>query len=585
MFEVIHNKEKSRFKIEDWLHNYRLSQEHRGSWESQARQCLRVRENDIPEGQGLPNFKNYRGRYYKDNMIFKHIKWLEAKHACSMIGYDVDSMTTYRDENTELLEMELNMLSSQLEIAKYTSSAVSDMLYTGMGYVRLWWDKKRVSVANKTGSPVIEHVSCMKMYLDANTHHPDKSDMDHIFHVEKYHWQNLSIEYPEMKGEFKKRADRNGLVEVVLVQYKTEHDIECVLMTDRGQHPEKEWIVPIEEMENGKSVIENDSVTVSFPFEVRKTFWYEAKFFPDLKRLIQLPTFVGEFCSYHVIHYQHQLNSAYSLGLCYYMYNLLEINIALMTSLMVQAFQYQKADRLIVSGALLNEEQYIVEGRKYDIPALISPEYNETHPGEDPVRYLKMPDFPQAFILLNSMLKESMMDISGVTKALQGESEFANESGVQLSLKQNAGQTYHKFEQLRYQHLLLDIGKSLLWMISQFRMHPHPVSFLNEENQEEMVMVNDPEVNPFTFEPDRVTISCIMEEDVAMMKQLQYEKHLGLFDRGVMSGRKLLDSADVPHAQMVYDEAMHEKGIFEIMEFIKENPDAMDQVKQLMGQG
>ena len=119
-----------------------------------------------------------------------------------------------------------------------------------------------------------------------------------------------------------------------------------------------------------------------------------------------------------------------------------------------------------------------------------------------------MPDFPSGLVMLNQMLNESMVNASGVTKTMAGTPEYAAMSGVAVAQHMSAGQIYYKEEQLKYQQFLTEIGKALMFDIAENKDFPHYVSHLNENNQQEIVLVNDPEQSPLTYEPERTTITC-----------------------------------------------------------------------------
>ena len=76
MFESLHERVRKDFKVQYWHEKYNNAVRHRrGTWDSIAKRCIQIRENNIPEGQVLANYEEYDGKFYKENMIEKHIKW------------------------------------------------------------------------------------------------------------------------------------------------------------------------------------------------------------------------------------------------------------------------------------------------------------------------------------------------------------------------------------------------------------------------------------------------------------------------------------------------------------------------------
>jgi hypothetical protein len=454
-----------------------------------------------------------------------------------------------------------------------------------MGYVRRWWDKEIITVANKTGVPRLEHVSSMKMYLDHATHKDDKSDMKHIFHVEKFHWEELADEYPHLKDEFYKKKDYEGLVEVVTLQFKRTEKVECVTITDTGTKPPKDWIMPTDDwrdfLNSGEEL--EEGVEVSMAYKVKKSFWYEAVFFPDLEYVIKQPEYVGEFCSYHIFNCYKNSDSAYDYGICYYMMDIQDINVILSTTLVLMTFKYQKPEKMIVSGAIVDEEEYLKKtSNKIGGVAVIDPSHYKNNPNTKPIDYAPQPDFPQGIIVLHDLLKTGMADITGVNKTMTGQPEFANMSGKAVSQHQSMGKVYHKEEQTKYQRFLSGIGKALMYDIAEYRDYPHYIQHVDIDNQQEMVLVNDAENSPFTFEPERTVVFCEIVENLEMMKQLDRELAIQLYQLGIMSGLDVLDKAGVNNPNKVYERAKHEQGVQQIMKFLEENPEHMQQLYSAM---
>jgi len=585
MFEKVHERAKNSFKVTEWHKDFKKAKDHRQkTWDDIAKRCIKIRENKFPENPKLPNYEDYTGKFYKDNIIFKHIKWLCSMLTGSLVAYDLQSITSLRDENTEVLENELNMIAANLNIPKQTSSALYDAFYTGMGYVRRWWDTELITIANKTGEPRLEHVSSMKMYIDPATHKDDKSDMKHIFHVEKFHWEELSKEYPQYKEELYSKKDYNGMIEVVTVQYKRTERIDCITVSDTSQKPPKEWIMPTDEWQeylNGYNQFEAE-VETSMPYKVKKTFWYEAVFIQDLEIVLKQPVYVGEFCSYHIFSCYKNSDSAYDYGICYYMMDIQDINIILLTTLVMMTFKYQKPEKYIYGGAVVDEENYLKNSHKVGTVAVIDPDFPKNNPNTKPIDYAPQPQFPQGIIVLNEIAKSSMEDISGVNKTMTGQPQFANMSGVAVAQHQSMGKVYHKEEQSKYQFYLQEIGRALMYDIAEYRNYPHYIQHINLESQQEMILVNDPENTPLTFEPERTSVFCEIVENLEMMKQLDRDLAIQLHQLGIMSGLDVLDKAGINNPNRVYEAARQEQGILDIMKFLQENPEHMQQLYNAM---
>ena len=588
MYESIHAREKSKFGLSFWVERYRKSESHRvGTWDYQARQCSRVRENDIPDGNKLPNGENMVKHFYKDNFPYKQIKWWVAMLTGSEVSYDLESSSSIRDENTEILECALNMHAYQMDVPRHTQYALYDTYYTGMGYVRRWWDKHDISVSHKTGRPKIEHVESMKMFIDPATQKEDKSDMRFIFHVEKFHWRELAKQYPNLKDELESQSNEHELVELVIVQYRTDVLVDSVFVTDNGQEPVKEWLCPLDEcqkfLESGESL--PDGMDISMPFKIRKTFWYEARFFPALDKVLQYPEYVGESCLYHIFAYESRKGSAYSVGLCYYLLDMLYLNVIMLTSLAQQVFKNQKNEKIIEGDSLLNQDEYLEHGYKLGVNPVTDPVWRDSHPGVDPVKPLPLPEIPRGLELMHNLILQTAKDATGVTDTLEGKSEYSGMSGVAIAQHLTAGKTYHKQEVARYLWWLKDIGKELMYDISKNMQHPHYMNFLDSGNEMGYVKVNDPFENSLTYEPDNVTITCSLTEDVEVLKQLRREMAVQLFQMGIVSGRQVLEYTDFKNPERIWRDAKEEQGVMEIIDFLRDNPQLMEQLQIAMQGG
>jgi hypothetical protein len=344
--------------------------------------------------------------------------------------------------------------------------------------------------------------------------------------------------------------------------------------------------MPVEELhkERERGTPLPDGVEISMDYKKRVSFWYEAKFFPEFDYVIQKPVYVGETCSYHIFQYAPRERSAYSVGLCYYMMDMLDINIVLLTTLVLQAFRYQKIEKEIVPDALKNLAEYKEHGHKAGVHAWVKEDWKRTNPHADAVKYKPLPDFPSGLVMLNQMLNESMQNTSGVTKTMAGTPEYSAMSGVAVAQHMSAGQIYHKEEQLKYQQFLTEIGKALMYDIAEFKSYAHYVSHLNENNQQEMVLVNDPENSPLTYEPERTTITCNLIENIEMVKQMEQELAMRLHQMGLMSGRRVLEYTSISNPSRTYEEAQHELGMKRVVDFLNQNPEMKQQIEMMMEQ-
>jgi hypothetical protein len=588
MFQSYHDKVTNAFKVKDWFELFERAKSHRMSaWEPQARECIKIRENKFGDDSRLPNWNDPFNRMYKENVAWKFNKWLVSANTGQTVVYDLESDVSFRDENTELLEIELNTIASHMDIHQQTAEALYDCLYTGMGYVRLGWNTKKVSTAWETGVPTLEYVPTMKMYIDDTSHLPDKSDVRYFFHVELFDYKDLSKKYPKYAEQFKNKKNDRDLIELVTVQFRIIQDVECVWVTDTAPQLPKKYIYPVSEwtamIDSGEYAPEG--VEISTPFMKETTFWYEAKFFQDIDLVIQKPVYVGERSSYHICHYAPMSDSAYDFGLTYYLMDATHMMMFLTTTLIQQTFRYQKNEKEIVSGALVNEQQYKKEGYKIGVNAWVNPQWALENPHRRAVTMQPLGEFPSGMSMLIQNIKQYLKELSGVTDTVEGVQTHHGQSGVGIAQLQAASKVYHKEEQLKYHRFLNNIGYHLVDLIGEYRDFSHFMDFLDDDNQMTKVLVNDPLNSPYEFETDRVVVYAQVIEHIELLKQMQMERAYANFDRGLLSGFRTLEASGEDNAYRKYEEALQEKGMLEIFKFLQENPDAMQLFQQIMQTG
>ena len=588
MYHEIHERVSKAFKFDEWENNYIKTKSLRqNTWDSVVETCTKMRDNEYPEDSKLPNAQDFTGELYKENLIHKYARYNVSMMTGSLVTYDLQSITSFRDENTELLESELNMSSAIIDIFKQTTETLYDWFYTGMGYIRVWWDKLSITVANETGEPRVSYVSSLKMYLDPSCVEADKSDIRYLFHVERYHWQNLATRFPKWEKEFECNKDPKDTVEIVTIQFKVDEIIPSVTITDNGQHPSKKWIIPVSDyqkfLNEGNECLED--VDVSCPYEVRKTFWYEATICPAIKEIIAYPKFVGEHCSYVILTGDKYSKSIYNRGQAWALIPLQKKHIVLMTTLVLMNYKFLNPDKWIASDALVDERDYLDNNNQLNYVAKVDTDWLTRNHGRDPINYVQRGEFAQMSMAIHNLLNSTLEDMSGVTKTMTGQPEYSNMSGVAVSQHQSMGQVFFKESRIKYQQFLTELGRRLMFLICRHRDQAHFVRYFGIDNQEQMVLVNDPENSPFTFEPERVMIFCKMVENLDLQQQIDRDIALQLYQLGLMSGVNVLEKMGITNPQRVYDSAKSEQGVLELIQVLQANPEVLQRVQQMLMQG
>ena len=191
-------------------------------------------------------------------------------------------------------------------------------------------------------------------------------------------------------------------------------------------------------------------------FESEEPAVFQAIFLEELQLTLEEPQYVGKRYGYFFLVGYHNPASAYPLGLAYFMRDMLEASVALMTILMIQVGKLYKNEKIIQQGALVNEKQYVEEGYKLGINPIVDEEWQRQHPGVDAVKNLPLPDFPSAITILNDHLVNAQKTTSGAVDAAIGLASYSGSPEVKVAQLQMASRIYQKEEFDGFRRFLVD---------------------------------------------------------------------------------------------------------------------------------
>lgn len=580
----LESRERSSLDIAKWDERLSNAQTSRTGWDSDAETCRKIRDNELPTRGNIKNAEGFTDKFYVDNWIYKSCFW----KASLLMGYDtyfdlksIDA-NPY-DLNRDLLEAELNFAADRIDFMRKLPDTVLDWQYFGVGVNYLQWNKRAIDNAWQTGRPESRYFDPRNIWIDDGTEQPDWSDMRYLFALSL-----LDVE--EAKMRFPKHADQidgyvneykanhiSGDVEKIdlyLVQYRKKFIVKKVSIYNSAT---KEMSVyPIEDVE--KLYIEGgnlpETMEIGDTFETEDDLWFQFFYSKSLGTNLSEPEYLGKRCSFNFLLGCRIDKDIYPRGIVWYLKDLQEISVILMTLLTIQAVKLNKATPYIEEGALTDENDFIDNRSSLNFVGQISSLWRQEHPGQDPI-FWDRPDFRADIpITLNSMITESIKTASGAIDSARGEAQYSGQSGVQTAQLQAAASIFTKLDEIRWHDFLRNSGEKLKDDIANYKTHEHILFGLQEEG----TIVNPNNIPQFN--PDNYYCVPYVDTTPEIMKQMKADRAIQLNQAGKMSTVDMLTELNVPNPVQTYERAMAENQILQTVQLLQENPELMDAIQQ-----
>lgn len=618
--DALEKIEKKEFKIDDWTQIYERAKIYRSAcgWESAAEDALKIRKNDLPLGniQGIPNWK---GKFYKDNWLWKGVKWLISMQTGAGLEIDLKSFGGLVTPAQDLLEQEVNYAFDAYRFQDACEDALYDKYYTGMGWVRGIWNTRAANANYATGTPRLEYVDCMNVFIDPSSRQRDKSDMRYLFHEDYVDIYELRRRYPKYRNKIQEVIDQKNpevtnRSRIITLQYRKTVELDKVYIEDRNTGDKQEFLLdewqeytaedakkpetkalyrqyvdtfapdpqnekPLDFQDwlaQGGSLPEKVAIIGALTSEEQAVF--QAIYLPDCNIVLEQPQYVGKNFTYNCLIGYHEPDCAYAYGLCHYMKDLLEVSIVLMTILTVQAVKTYKNEKLIQEDSLVNQETYLERGYEIGLNPVVRDEWQRTHPGQKAVENVPLPEFPQALQYLNEQLIQAQKSMTGAVDAAIGLQTYSGQSGIQVAQLQAASRTYQREDLEAYRRFVKQCVEWLKNQVVQFRNYPHQIQGLDMYNKSGLVDVATDITNRLNADNYYVEIS--IQDNQEVVKQIEREMAMNLFDKGLLAPLDLLNTLDQPNPERTVQEAEKYRGEREILEVIRQFPELQQQIMQ-----
>lgn len=642
-------EDKNEYNFAKWRDKFHETQEDRSNhWDAPADIGWRIKSNLLPIGNVLSSIPNYSGEFFIDNKIKQGNKWKTSTIISGDIEIDVMSATGVENEQSQLMENDLNRTFYQGNFQKKLRNSVEDACYTGIGVARMWWDVYDIDSQWLTGKPKLEYIDSRYIFYSAPDYDPD--NIDSIWHYKRVDIDTLNTiysDYVKKHGEITAdnytiegipESDSRYTATIVIHQFSkvkitTKYEIidrvsgESYVVTDHDLKKAKEDLIEsygkfllsgsveipyavdyikdfirnvganlggLPTLEDFTGYIEQNGIYPeefyeSNPIKIRQNVWYEAKYLAGKNDLLEKPTAIGYQSDYKILFLgERQNESLYPLSITYDLYPMQEQSIILMTLQTILAAKYNKPTPVLEEGALNNEDDFRQNYWKLGFVPEVSEEWRTRHPNQDPIKWELPPQNMQLPIQLHQMTMDSIKTASGAIDEARGQQSYSGQSGISIGRLQSASKSYIQIDIEAFRDFVTEIVYWLKDNIIRYKTYPFKVDMPDVSNDTGMqrVDVNTNLNNTLSNSSYicKVNIT-VSPEDV---KFADTQMAIQLFQLGLMSKLDTLYKTDVNNPMRVYQNRLQEDEIAQlgmmVQELAEKNPEIIQQLQALAQQ-
>jgi hypothetical protein len=578
--------ERRDFDIAKWDVRLSKAQSARTMWDSDIIDCQKIRDNDLPTRGRMSSLEGFTSKFYIDNWIQKSNYW----KASLLMGYDVffDLMNQdgiYDDVNRDLLESEVNFAVDRFEIMKKTGAVIDDWLYFGLGSSYCQWNKRAIDSVWRTGKPEFRYFDPRNIWVDEGAEMPDWSDIRWIFALSLLDVEDAKLRFPKYADKISEsvsdyRLNRHSSdaekLDVYLIQYKKKFIVERVDLfnvTDGSSH--SFYKEELEEfLMSGQEL--PDNIEIGDIYECEEDIWFQFFYCKGLSLVLSEPVMIGSEHSFQFLLGYKVDKDVYPRSITWYMKDLQEISVILMTLLTIQAIKINKATPYVEEGSLVDMDDFEANRDKLDYVGTISAEWRKLNPNAgDPIKWDR-PEFrPDIPVTLQNMIINSIKTTTGSIDSARGEG-YSGQSGVQTAQLQAAASIFTKQDEIKWHNYLRQIGEKLKSDIARYKVHEHEMMGVNEVGEIDRMLVNEGNIPQFNAE----LYYCVpfVETTPEIMKQMEKDRAIQLNQAGKMSTVDMLNELQIPNPEQVWQRALDEQGLMQVVQILQENPDLMQSI-------
>ena len=575
--------ERKRLNPAIWDERINKAKTARYKWDEAADECRKIRDNELPARGQVTGAEGFTGKFYVDNWLVKAKDFRVSKMASYDVFLDLKSEDNNPyDPNRQLLEMTINFTADKFRYHELILPVLDDWQVFGFGVSYQQWDAEKITNFWKTGSPEFRRVDPRDFWVDEGADQTWDTarwfmslnvmdvDMAKMLFPDKA--DQISVTNTEM--ESRQRYTGNGdtnQIDIMLIQYKELYLVEKIEVFDTVAQESKFFLKGEldEYLTNGGEI--PDTIEIRDTFKVKEYVWFQFYYCPQLSLVLDEPTYVGTLPSFQYVLGCTNDNDPYPRSIIWYLKDLQEISVILMTLLVIQSIKLNKATPYIEEGALENEDDFMEDRDSLDFVGRISKEWREqVGQGISPITW-ERPEFRADIpIQLQSMIMESIKTTTGAIDSARGEASYSGQSGVQTAQLQQASSLLTKLDDIKLHNLWRSIGEKLKYDISRFKTHEFKLFGINEQGQEDMITVNSNNIPQ--FDPEKYYCEPAIETMPEVMQQMERDRAIQLNANGKMSTTDMLAELGYTNPEQIWSKALEEQGNLQMIQMIKQNP-------------
>jgi len=380
----------------------------------------------------------------------------------------------------------------------------------------------------------------------------------------------------ETEGKPTENGGNTDKTDVYLIQYKKLYRLRKVELINTATG-ENDFFLK-EELEdflqNGGMLPE--TIQIGDEFETDEYCWFQFFYSYSLNLVLTDPKYLGDKHSFQFLTAYRTDFDPYPRSITWYLKDLQEISVVVMTLLVLQAAKMNKPTPVLESGALEDEEEFYNNYDKLGYVPIVNPEWRQAHPNQKPFTFETADMRPDIPIALNNMITDSIKTWSGAVDSARGEASYSGQSGAQTAQLQAAASIYTKQDEIKWHNYLRDIGDKLLYDISKYRNYEHTILGVDERGQEAERTVNEGNVNQ--FDSSLYYTAPYIDSTPEIMKQMEKDRAIQLADKGWMSPLDAMRLNDIPDAEILFQRAQEYNGMLQVFNLLQQNPELMQSI-------
>lgn len=582
-----------------WAERLTSAKSARSAWDTDYAKAAAILSNKVATGGGKNDLSQFTDKMFHTNWLLKLCNWLSSYIMSADVYGDLQSHTgsddTYPDRL--ILEMELNRVLSRFEMVRgWCVDVVPNRIKYGYGVSYTGWNSKARDHYWRNGKPNFITLDPRRVWVDESAGGLNFKDRQWVFAKMTMPTDEAKAMFPEHKiadstGNTTESdpANRKGKFDYYLVQYrktKTMRMIDVQTVVDGKVEIEQ---VPYEQVQeyvannpnaelpdNMQIEEEADEQGMGYEAEFPAVFQFMYSF--ELNAMLTPPEYIGDIDQFQFWCYHPIDDDIYPRGTAFMLSDEQTIKSILLTTAVIEAIKNGRKIPIPMPGALLDEEDFILNHNNLDYVPQLNPEWTDSHPGQEPIIYIDQEFNPTVTAFLNNLLKDEMQQFTGGTDSMMGQAQYSGMSAAQTGLLQSSGATYTKSDELSYRDYVKDVMDNYLRQICTFMTYEHTIDGVNAETGGSQTMTIN-RGGQADWDWQRYLVEPIIENSPEAIKQLKKSEAMQLAGMGAITPVRMLDELGYNNAEQLVREADERNGLLAIIEKLRANPELMQMLQ------